>query len=331
MLDGARDTNRHVQLRRDDLAGLADLPVVGRVAGVHGSARGAERGAQLVGQRIQDLEVLGAAQAAPARDHHARAGQFRTVALGDFAAHEGGQARIGDGGNVFHRGRTALRGHGVKAGGAHGDDLHGVGRLHGGNRVARVDRTLERVGGLHADDVGDLGHVELGGHARRHVLARGGGREQDVAVAGGHGQHLGRDVFRQAVGQLRGVGQQHLGHARGGGGLVGHGARIGAGDQHVHVASDLGGGGDGVQGCALELGVIVFGNNQRRHVQTTFASFLSLSTRAATSATLMPALRAGGSLTFSVFRRGAGSTPSSSGVTVSNCFFLAFMMFGSVT
>jgi len=152
-----------------------------------------------------------------------------------------------------------------------------------------------------------------------------------VAVVRGHGQHLRRDVFGQTVRQMRGIGQQHLRHASGLGSLVGHGARVGAGDQHVHVASDLGGGGDGVQGCALELGVIVFGNNQRRHDQTTFASFLSLSTSAATSATLMPALRAGGSLTFSVFRRGAGSTPRSCGVTVSNCFFLAFMMFGSVT
>ncbi|MNI15507.1 hypothetical protein D3C73_688070 [compost metagenome] len=151
-----------------------------------------------------------------------------------------------------------------------------------------------------------------------------------MAVARSHRQHLGRHVLGQTISQLRRVGQQHLGHASGGSGLIGHGARVGAGDQHVHVASDLGGGGDGVQGCALQLGVIVFGNNQRRH-QTTFASFLSLSTRAATSATLMPALRAGGSLTFSVFRRGAASTPSSSGVTVSNCFFLAFMMFGSVT
>ena len=34
MLDGARDAHGHVELRRDDLAGLADLIVVGRVAGV---------------------------------------------------------------------------------------------------------------------------------------------------------------------------------------------------------------------------------------------------------------------------------------------------------
>src|SRR6478735_9636027 len=50
VLDGAADANRDVQLRRDDLAGLADLPVVGRVAGVDGGAARAERGAELVGE-----------------------------------------------------------------------------------------------------------------------------------------------------------------------------------------------------------------------------------------------------------------------------------------
>jgi hypothetical protein len=44
-----------VQLGRDDLAGLADLPVVGRVAGVDRGAAGAERGAELVGQRLEHL------------------------------------------------------------------------------------------------------------------------------------------------------------------------------------------------------------------------------------------------------------------------------------
>ncbi|MNR04342.1 hypothetical protein D3C85_1202900 [compost metagenome] len=254
-------------MRRDDLARLADLPIVRRVAGIDRGARSAQGGAQLVGQGIQDLEVLGAAQTAATRYHYARARQFRTVALGDFAAHERGQARIGDSGDLFHRTRTALRRDGVKAGRANGDDLDGIGRLHGGDGVAGVDRALEGIGRFHADDVGDLGHVELGRDARGHVLARGGGREQDVAVARRHSQHLGRHVLGQAVSQLRRVGQQHLGHASGLRGLIGHGARVGAGNQHMHIASDLGGGGDGVQGCALELGVIVFGNNQRRHVR----------------------------------------------------------------
>ena len=38
VLDGTGDADRHVQLRRDDLAGLPDLHLVGRVAGVHRGA-----------------------------------------------------------------------------------------------------------------------------------------------------------------------------------------------------------------------------------------------------------------------------------------------------
>src|SRR6476619_4190962 len=53
MLDRAADADRDIQLRRDDLAGLADLPVVRRVAGVYGGTARAERGAQLVGKRCQ--------------------------------------------------------------------------------------------------------------------------------------------------------------------------------------------------------------------------------------------------------------------------------------
>ena len=48
------------------------------------------------------------------------------------------------------------------------------------------------------------------------------------------------------------------------------------------------------------------------------------------SATLMPALRFGGSVTVTVARRGATSTPRSAGFTTSIGFFFAFMMLGSV-
>ena len=47
MLDRARDADRHVQLRRDDLAGLADLQLIRRVAGIHRRARGAHRRTEL--------------------------------------------------------------------------------------------------------------------------------------------------------------------------------------------------------------------------------------------------------------------------------------------
>ena len=65
--------------------------------------------------------------------------------------------------------------------------------------------------------------------------------------------------------------------------------------------------------------------------QATFASFFSFATSVATSATLIPAVRFGGSLTLSVFSRAATSTPRSIGRTVSSGFFFAFMMLGSVT
>src|SRR5882672_1427322 len=47
MLDRTRNADRDVELGRHHLAGLAHLPVVRRVAGVDGGARGADRGAEL--------------------------------------------------------------------------------------------------------------------------------------------------------------------------------------------------------------------------------------------------------------------------------------------
>src|SRR5690606_7171777 len=66
VLDGAGDAGRHVQLGGDDLAGLANLQFVGHVAGIDGRARGADRGAELVGQRVDQLEVVGRPQGAAA-------------------------------------------------------------------------------------------------------------------------------------------------------------------------------------------------------------------------------------------------------------------------
>ena len=63
----------------------------------------------------------------------------------------------------------------------------------------------------------------------------------------------------------------------------------------------------------------------------TLASFFSFSTSSSTLETFTPPWRAGGSVTFSTFRRGAGSTPRSAGENFYSGFFLAFMMLGSVT
>jgi hypothetical protein len=40
---------------------------------------------------------------------------------------------------------------------------------------------------------------------------------------------------------------------------------IAAGDQHVHVAAALGGRGHGVEGAALQGGVVVFSDNECDH------------------------------------------------------------------
>ena len=63
----------------------------------------------------------------------------------------------------------------------------------------------------------------------------------------------------------------------------------------------------------------------------TLASFFSFSTSSSTLPTFTPPWRSGGSVTFSTFRRGAGSTPSSAGYSFSSGFLRAFMMLGSVT
>jgi hypothetical protein len=61
----------------------------------------------------------------------------------------------------------------IKGGGADGDDLDGLSALlHGGQRVAGVDRADEGVGGFDGGDFGDLGDVEQGGDARQRFLPK---------------------------------------------------------------------------------------------------------------------------------------------------------------
>ena len=152
-----------------------------------------------------------------------------------------------------------------------------------------------------------------------------------MAVGGGDGQHLGGHVFSQSVGESIAIGVDDFGHT---GDLCGSrsgGTGIAAGHQHVHITTGLRRSGHGVQGRALDGGVVVFSDYECGHGQITFATFFSLSTSVATSGTLIPALRLAGSATLRVLMRGATFTPRSSGLKVSSCFFLAFMMLGKVT
>ena len=198
---------------------------------------------------------------------------------------------IGRRGRVLDRRRAALARR-LEGRGAHRDDLLGVGRLHGLDRVAGIDRPLERVGRHHLDDVGDLHHVEQRRDARHDVLAgRGRGRDDRVVGPGERD-----DQRRQRLGQRvlvgRRLGEQHLVDAVELGGRVRDRLRALAGDQHMHVAAHRLRGGQRLGGRVLQRLVVVLGDQERGH-QSTPASFLSLSTSSADGPDLDAGLAAG--------------------------------------
>ena len=92
-----------------------------------------------------------------------------------------------------------------------------------------------------------------------------------------------------------------------GGGLGGR-AGIVAGDQHIDIAAERLGGGDGLRGDVVEGGVAVFSEDENGHDQMA-PTDLSFAIRASTSATFSPASRFFGSVTLTTDRRGAMSTP----------------------
>src|SRR3954447_21776601 len=96
MLNRTGNSDRDIEFRRHHLAGLADLPVVRRIAGVDRGARGANRGAELVRHRLDILgEVFAALHRAAARDDDLGRGQFRAVALRQLLPDERRNAGIG--------------------------------------------------------------------------------------------------------------------------------------------------------------------------------------------------------------------------------------------
>ena len=99
------------------------------------------------------------------------------------------------------------------------------------------------------------------------------------------------------------LGDQHFCDAGKLGGGLGRalGALAATGDQHVDLGAQLGGRGQRLVGGVLQRGVFVFGNQQRGH-QRTPASFLSFDTSSATSLTLTPPLRPGGSVVLRISR-----------------------------
>ena len=68
VLDRARDADRDIQFRRDDLPGLPDLIVVRHKPGIDRGARRADRRPELVGDLFQQREIVAGLHAAPAGD-----------------------------------------------------------------------------------------------------------------------------------------------------------------------------------------------------------------------------------------------------------------------
>ena len=116
-----------------------------------------------------------------------------------------------------------------------------------------------------------------------------------------------RHFFGELVGQLRSVGKQDLTYAFQFGSCLGDRFRIGPRHQHMHRLPDRRGGAHGFGDRRRERFIVVFGDNKNVH-ESAPASF-SLATSSAAFATLMPALRPGGSTVLITLSRCAISTP----------------------
>ena len=168
---------------------------------------------------------------------------------------------------MFSIGALPVAGGAVERRRAHREDLDRVLRLHGGERVAGVDRTHERVGRLDGGHVAHLRDVELRGDARRHVLAEAGGRQRRRASSSPGSSESAVAAMFSAVGEAR-YGASATStlatpaslRAPRRGTL-----RVVPGDQHVDVAAELGGGAHRVRGRGLERRVVVLGDDENGH------------------------------------------------------------------
>ena len=230
------------------------------------------------------------------------------------------------GGHSLDAGAAPGRGGGVEAGGAHGQHLLGVRRLHRGHRVAGVDGAHEGIGIDDAGDFADLLDVEQGGNPRHQVLAERGGRGGEVRIGPGHAD----DEVGHGLNRRIGVaGRDQHGLDAGDGGRRGGGLVRAAGHQQQVDRTQRAHRGDGAARRRGDGFAVMVGNDEDGHVQITFASPRSFSTSSLTEPTFTPALRVAGSSTLMTVRRGVGSTPRSAGVTFSIIFLRAFMMLGS--
>src|SRR5438094_550826 len=83
MLDRAGNPDCDVKLRCHDLAGLADLPVVGGIAGINRGPRGADGGPKFIGDRLDIFgEVFPTLHGAPPRNDDLSRGELGALRFG---------------------------------------------------------------------------------------------------------------------------------------------------------------------------------------------------------------------------------------------------------
>ena len=142
MLDRTRYTDRDIKIGRNHLAGLPNLPVIRRIAGIDGRARCADSGAQRVSQCFYHGKVFLATNAAPAGHHHSGRCQLGPVRGGNLVFDPLAEGRIIGGRNRLDRGGAAV-GSGIESRGANADHLLAIGGFHRLDGVAGIDRALE--------------------------------------------------------------------------------------------------------------------------------------------------------------------------------------------
>jgi hypothetical protein len=198
LADGSPEIRRRVELRRDDLAGLPYLELVGDESRIDGGPRRTERRAEHVGELGDEPEALGAAERAPAGDDAPRRHQLRPCAAAGPPRHEARVTRQRDVEGALRDGRRRPFGHSCVRREAYrrDDDALGI-RVDGHDGIAGVNGPAEAVRAQDGEHVADLPDAEQRrGDARQQILAERRRRAEQVAEPYGQACELRRENGR---------------------------------------------------------------------------------------------------------------------------------------
>ncbi|AEM42400.1 hypothetical protein KVU_2561 [Ketogulonicigenium vulgare WSH-001] len=325
MLDRTRDADGDIQTRRNDLASLADLQVIRRIARIDRCTAGTDGRAQLICQGLEQREPLFRAKAAPARDDNPSGRQVGAITTCNPILDPGRQGGCGGRIDADDRRRTGCRTCGGKGGGAQADHLDCIARLHLLHRIAGIDRTQEGVRAQNTDHIGQDHYIQQRRDAWQGVFAGRRCWGQNVAICASKRHDQICHAFGDLVIQRRRLRPDHPRYAVDMCGRISRSGR--PRDQYCHIAQGARAGDRTGGRIRDQRARLHFGQNQNSH-QITPAAF-SFATSSSTEATISPAARAAGSRVSNTLRRGVRSTPRVAASTASIGFFLAFIILGS--